>query len=260
MELYLTAVFFLVGLCGGSFVNMLLYRTEVRYKIQKKKVKSKNESRSFCDFCGEQLRWFENIPVASWVILKGRSRCCNKRLPRLYPTVEMTVGVLFAYIIYHLSFIIDWNLPIYLIIVSLLVFSAVFDWKYMILPDFSTYILIGCAGLLWFLNNFGDYNFIFAGLGAFLFLLILHLATKGQGMGMGDVKYVFFMGLLLGLTRTVLAFYLAFVVGALVGLVLIIFYKKNKKSRIPFGPYLIMATLVGWFWGEGILLYLYKWF
>ena len=99
---------FVLGLCCGSFVNMLIYRTAINYKLEsykpclpagRLKVESK---RSVCDFCGKQLRWYENIPVLSWLVQKGKSRCCQKKLPALYPIVEMGTGILFI-INYQLS-------------------------------------------------------------------------------------------------------------------------------------------------------------
>jgi leader peptidase (prepilin peptidase) / N-methyltransferase len=140
-----------------------------------------------------------------------------------------------------------------LVIVTLLVFSAVFDWKYMILPDFSTYILVILA-LMFHYHNW------WVGVLSMGFLLSLHLLTKGNGMGMGDVKYALFMGLLLGGADVMIAFYIAFVTGAIVGVILLLMKKLKKKSHIPFGPFLIGGTFVSWYWGQEILLYLYRWF
>lgn len=241
---------FILGLCGGSFVNMLVYRTAVKYELTKNKIV--NKKRSFCDFCGRQLKWYENIPVISWMIQKGRSRCCQKKLPILYPITEITTGLLF--LIFSLKFeISNLNFFIGLIIITLLVFLTVFDLKYLILPDFAvvTLIIISFLGVVFDEPNIIPY--FLSGLAGGGFLWLLNLITKGKGMGLGDVKLAVFMGLFLGYPKIIVAFYVAFVVGAIVGIILMIFKKIKKKTQIPFGPFLILGTLVAWFWGSKII-------
>jgi len=227
---------------------MLGYRTAVRYGLIKVKRAKIKESRSFCDFCGRQLKWYENIPVVSWLIQKGQTRCCGRPLPREYPIIEILTGVAFLLIFNFQFSIFNFQFSIFnFIIISLLIFSLVFDLKYMILPDFSTYILIISALALWSLSAFGDWSYLWSMVGAFSFLLLLHLGTKGKGMGLGDVKLALFMGLFLGFPGVVVAFYVAFIVGAVVGVGLMIFKKVGRKTMIPFGPFLILGTVVARF-------------
>jgi len=262
MEMLFGIIIFVLGLCFGSFVNMLVYRTAERYELKVCQVykvhQVKNKSRSFCDYCGRQLKWYENIPVFSWLILKGRTKCCHKKLPLSYPIVEMLMGILF--LIYYFKFnifennILFWILG--LIIIVLLMFSTVFDLKYMILPDFSTVILIILAVIFLFVETpcvASLQDNILSALVASGFLLILNLITKGNGMGMGDVKLAVFMGLFLGYPKTIIAFYVAFIVGAIWGLILMIFKKATKKSQVPFGPFMILGFFVAWWFGNLIL-------
>ncbi len=261
---------FVLGLCCGSFVNMLVYRTAVEYELIRSKGIKKNKKdsflkmlggRSFCDSCGKQLDWYENIPVISWVWQKGKTKCCQKKLSILYPITEVVTGMLF--LIFNFKFGIfnqfqnlNFQTVIYflvgLVVITFLVFSTVFDLKYMILPDFSTVILIISSLLLWLINNRGDWNYFLAAVGASGFLGLLHFFTKGRGMGLGDVKLAIFMGLFLGGQKTILAFYIAFIFGALISLILMILKKANKKTLVPFGPFLILGTIVTWFWGDEI--------
>jgi prepilin signal peptidase PulO-like enzyme (type II secretory pathway) len=246
---------FVLGLCFGSFVNMLVYRVADRYKLEKRKIKVKDKNRSFCDYCGRQLKWSENVPIFSWLIQKGKTRCCQKKLPVLYPIVELLMGILFVtyelrFVVYE-SNLISWILG--LIIIVALVFSAVFDLKYMILPDGATIALVILTLIIFFLNKSGLQNAIMAALVSTGFLLVLNLITKGKGMGVGDVKLAFFMGLFLGYPKVVVAFYVAFIVGALISLVLLILGKIKKKTQIPFGPFLILGILVAWWWGEKLI-------
>ena len=88
-------VIFVLGLCAGSFVNMLVYRTVIGYKLEINKIHKVKSSRSFCDFCGRQLGWYENIPVLSWLVLRGKTNYCQQKLPLLYPVVEIGTGIMF---------------------------------------------------------------------------------------------------------------------------------------------------------------------
>ena len=244
---------FFIGTCFGSFINMLGYRTEVKYNLRILKFKNlAKQQRSVCDFCGKQLHWYENIRVFSWIFLKGKTKCCHNPLPWEYPIVEISTGILFLSTYYVLR-ITSYEFYIGLIIITLLVFSFVFDLKYMILPDFSTYILIVSALIIWGTNNLGNWNYIISGLAAGLFLLALHVGTKGKGLGMGDVKLAVFMGLFLGYPKIILAFYIAFIVGAIVGLTMMGLKKASRKSMIPFGPFLIGGTYISWLFGDLII-------
>lgn len=260
MEFLLVIIIFVLGLCCGSFVNMLVYRVAINYRLESRKFKVKNKNRSFCDYCGKQLRWGENIPVVSWVIQRGKTRCCQKKLSVLYPIVEFTTGILFLlnfqFLISNFQLINFWiivQLCMGFLIIVFLVFSAVFDLKYMVLPDFSTIILVFSALVLWCSRFFGDWNYLWSAVGSFLFLDFLYLITKKKGMGFGDVKLAIFMGLFLGYPKIIVAFYVAFVVGAGLSLVLIVLKKATKKTQIAFGPFLIFGSLVAWFWGDQLI-------
>jgi len=261
MGIWLSIMIFVLGVCFGSFVNMLVYRTAERYELESRKFKVKSKNRSFCDYCGKQLHWYENVPVISWLLQKGKSRCCRKKLSVLYPIVEIVTGILF--LLLFRSQISDLKsqiltLVLGLIIIVFLVFSAVFDLKYMILPDFSTVILIGCSVVLILVGAINGFplHLGLAAIGASGFLGLLYLITKGKGMGLGDVKLAVFMGLFLGGEKTILAFYIAFITGAVVSLVLMIFKKASKKSLIAFGPFLILGTFVSCFIGDNIIKFL----
>jgi len=261
MEIMFYVMIFVLGLCFGSFVNMLVYRTAVRYKLKRLPRFARNDvgGRSFCDYCGKQLSWYENIPVISWLILKGKTKCCHKKLPISYPITELITGLL---LILNFQFLIsndqlNWlTVLLSLIIIVFLVFSAVFDLKYMILPDFSTIVLIVMAFVLLFVETPRGASLqsgVLSALVAAGFLLILNLITKGKGMGMGDVKLAIFMGLFLGPQKTIVAFYVAFIVGAIYGLILMALKKAKKKSQIPFGPFLILGIFVAWWFGQKIV-------
>ena len=289
---------FILGLCFGSFINMLEYRLAKKYGLIKFKFsdffkkRSKDEdvcmcetNRSFCDGCGRQLKGYENIPVLSWVIQGGRTRCCHKKLPISYPIVELLTGILFLAFFWMKvfpnldnGFILEipgmdmvalrmgLGLLMYLIIIVCLIFSAFFDLKHMILPDKSTIVFVVCGLFLLVLSAMDNslwspvWQNIITALIASGFLGSLYLITRGKGMGLGDVKFALFMGLFLGWQKTIIAFYVAFIVGAIVGVGLILGKKANRTSLIPFGPFLILGTFVAWWGGAYILDLIQKWF
>ncbi len=260
MELFFGILFFVMGTCAGSFVNMLVYRTAKDYGVLKspsgdgrgKSPKVKNENRSFCDFCGKQLHWYENIPVISWILQNGKSRCCHRQLSLLYPIVELVMGLLFVITVSQLGLTLS-LIPGF-VLVTMMVFSFVFDLKYMVLPDFSTMIMVIMAGILVFLGRWSvlPLQYLEAAVGAMVFLGVLYLVSRGKAMGFGDVKLAFFMGLLLGLPSVVVAFYVAFISGAIGGVGLMLAHKARRKSLIAFGPFLILGTFIAWWWGRTI--------
>lgn len=237
-------IIFILGLSIGSFLNVLVERIP------------KNESfikgRSHCDFCRHKLSWYDLIPVVSFIFLKGRCRYCLKSISLRYPFVEIVTAI--SYLFVYLNFS-SYNLQLItynLIIISGLIIIFFTDFKYRIIPDpvlIPLIILVSIYDLyvfkLSFIYNYFPAAFLFSGL--FLFLVVI---TKGKGMGLGDVKYAFFMGLLLGFPNIIISFYIAFLTGAFISLILVLKGKKSLKSKIAFGPFLVMATFVTMFWGN----------
>lgn len=236
---------FILGLCFGSFINMLVYRTAERCDIHKK--------RSFCDHCGKQLNWWNNIPIFSFLFQKGKSQCCGKKLDYSYPIVELVTGLLFVMVGRPQGS--PLHLIVGLAVVVLVVYSAVYDAKTMYLPDWSTWALIALA-----IINIRYISNVYAAIGASGFLFLLYKITKGKGMGLGDVYLAVFMGLFLGWPKIMVAFYVAFIVGAIFGIILLILKKKKFKSEVPFGPFLLLGTMISWYFGNFVINLVYRWF
>ncbi len=256
MLIYFGVMFFLFGVCFGSFVNMLIFRVAIKYGLTKMKrantsIRPYYNSRSYCDYCGRQLTWKENIPILSWVIQKGKTTCCHKKLSPLYPVIELGLGILFL-----LNFLFYKEINIILLSTTLVLvflwFSMFFDFKYYILPDFSTVVLIILALIINYKNLVTN---ILAGFVIFIFFWCLSkIKIRGQeAMGGGDVKLVFFIGLFLGFGKMLVAIYLSFIIGSIVSVLLILFKIIDRKSPVPFGPFLIIGTMVSWYFGEQIL-------
>lgn len=248
---------FLLGIFIGSFLNVLVDRLPREESIIK--------GRSHCESCGHTLFWYDLIPLFSFLQLQGKCRYCNVSLSLYYPLVELVTGVFFvltfifipseSIMYYVLSIKGLISLSYYLFIVSSLIVIFFTDLKYGIIPDKVLYpaILITFSYIL--LNtNYMLQNYLLSAIGACMLFLLLFLGTRGRGMGFGDVKYAFFMGLLLGFPHIVVGLYIAFLTGAAISLILIVWGKKKLKgSTIPFGPFLVFGTLVSLFWGDWFL-------
>lgn len=215
--------FFLLGLCVGSFLSVLADRLPKEEDVL--------WTRSHCDHCHKTLAWFELIPLVSFFVQQGKCRRCDTKLSLQYPLVEIVtaVGFLFLY-----------NTPLMLGIFCVFLVIFISDLKYQIIPDSMTLILLVLSAIY---SGLALAN-IASGLSSALFFYLLWLVTKGRGMGFGDVKLAGVLGLMLGFPRIVFALYGAFLTGAAVGVILIFSKQKSLKSKIAFGPFLILGTIV----------------
>jgi len=221
------------------------------------------KGRSFCPYCHHQLSWQDLIPVFSFLILRGACRYCHKKISWQYPLVEIPTGILFilAFNVQPLFFnLYAFNLYnfisfFYLIIIScFLIIIFVYDLKHFIIPDKVIFPAIAVA-FIYNLSNIHSliYNAFPAALGVTLFFLIIFLISRGKWLGFGDVKLVFFLGLILGFPSILVAFFLSFLIGAIIGTGLIVLGKKTLKSEVPFAPFLVVGTFVALFWGKLLL-------
>lgn len=252
-------IIFLFGLAIGSFLNVLIDRIPRNEPIVK--------SRSYCESCKKKLKWIDLIPILSFIVLKGKCRYCRSSISIYYPVVEFLTGIVFIslfvflsqrFMIYDLRFMNVLLIVYYLIITSSLIVIFFIDLKYGIVPDKITYsvILLSFIFLIIFYQNILLTNLLSAFV-AFMFFLFIFVITKGRGMGFGDVKLVFLLGIFLGFPKIVVALYLAFLTGAFISLILIMFRKKKFfGSTIPFGPFLVIGTIVSLFFGDLILKYI----
>lgn len=252
-----------IGLFAGSFLGVLSDRLPKNETVVK--------GRSHCDFCRKNLRWYDLIPLLSFISTKGKCRYCKHRLSFFYPVIEITTGILFAstsifvssqFIIYNLAFIIA--LVYYLLIVSSLIVIFFSDLKYGIIPDkvLLPAIAIVFVYLLIFNPSFLILN-LFSGVLTFLFFVIISLAftllLQKQSMGGGDIKLVFLLGLFLGFPNIIISLYVAFLTGALAGIILILWKKKSfRNATLPFGPFLVLGAVTSLFLGNPIYAYVLK--
>lgn len=244
---------FFLGACAGSFLGVVLYRL--------RRGGSALKGRSVCDHCQKKIAWYDNIPLLSFILLGGRCRHCRQPINPEYPLIEFLVGVQFVWVYWLLKINFNWfnwvegwysfGLLIYwLILFSGSLAIAIYDFKYLLIPDQILLPLIVIAGLRLFVSH--QWSVLLAASASMAFLGSLHYLTRGKGMGLGDVKLGFLLGLILGWRLTIVAYFLAFLTGAIAGVILILIKKKRFRDRIAFGPFLLWGMIVAKLWGEKI--------
>lgn len=249
---------FLLGLAVGSFLNCIIYRLLQKEAFWRR--------RSYCPNCGHKLRALDLIPLFGFIFLKGRCQYCQKKISWQYPLVELVTAVLFILVyLKNPIFYPEINLQtaviqfIFLIrnwfFVSVLLFIFIFDLKYYLIPDkiilpaiiitLILNILLIYRDLLYSIDNFKILiNFFIAVLIGGGFFLIQFLISRGRWVGGGDIRLGVLMGLILGYPTILLALFLSYLVGAIIGTGLVITGRKRWKSQVPLGPFLAGATIV----------------
>jgi len=238
------------GLIVGSFLNCAIYRLETKQSFLK--------GRSFCPCCKHILSWQDLIPVFSFLLLGGKCRYCDKKISVQYPLVEIATALLF-FLISLLA--LNINTLIYLMIIGcFLIIIFVYDLKHFIIPDKVVFPAIGIA-LAYNLYQLFTTNYplstvlnnLYSALGAAGFFLLIVLISRGKWMGVGDIKLAFLMGFLLGFPYILVALFFSFLIGAIIGVGLILAKRKTMKSEVPFGPFLVIGTFIALFLGEIII-------
>lgn len=275
-------LFGLIGLVIGGFLNVIIYRTPLimmqRWRIDSiqflksqpdipsslitpiDNIISNNENLalfkplSHCTKCKYQIKWYENIPLISWIILKGRCSCCHHNISRRYPFVELVTALLSSLVIYQMG--VQVLTPFTLIFVWCLITLAGIDFETQYLPDKLTFPL---AGLGLVLNSQGLFvspthsilGLIIGYLSLWLVAQLFYLIFKKKGMAEGDFKLLAALGAWLGVMMLPFIILLSSLLGSVIGIILMI---KNKESKpFAFGPYLAISGIFGLLYGSDII-------
>lgn len=245
-----TVLFFIFGALWGSFSNVVIYRLPKKESVV--------TPRSRCPQCSKPIVWYDNIPILSWLILRGRCRKCGAPISWRYPLVELLTAVAFALIFMKYGY--QWVTLEYLIFAWALIVVSFIDLDLMILPDVFTLsgIVIGLTGAA--LNPERSFYSALAGVlmgGGFLWLIayIYLVMRKEEGMGGGDIKLLAWIGAVLGWTSIPFVILVSSILGSVVGLILAYRSKAGLKSVIPFGPYLALAAMIFLLGGERLGLW-----
>lgn len=257
----------LFGLAVGSFLNVVIHRLplmmEREWAVQCAELRGEDapvleplslaRPRSRCPQCGHMISAIENIPVLSWLVLRGRCKGCAAVIPLRYPLVEMATAALFAFAAWHFGFgVAGWAA---LGFIAALVALTGIDFDTQLLPDDIT------LPLLWFglgLNSFGVFtdlkSAVIGAMAGYLSLWAVYwgfkLVTGKEGMGYGDFKLLAALGAWLGWQMLPLTVLLSSAVGAVIGIGLMVFARHGRSVPIPFGPYLAIAGTIALIWGK----------
>ncbi len=239
---------FAIGACFGSFLNVVADRLPRSLSIV--------SPPSHCESCGRRLQAEDNIPIISYLHLKGRCRYCGASIPRRIFWVELGTAALFAFLFWKYG--LSHQLPVMAVYGSIFIVLTVTDLEHGILPNKIVYpsiaVALAVATAAHFLHLSGLPDLKSAAIGGavgFVFLLVPALISRG--MGWGDVKLAAFIGLATGFPLVLLALFLSIIAGGLVAAALLLLKIKGRKDAIPFGPFLALGTLVTLLWGDNIL-------
>jgi len=240
MQLFLLILFaFILGAVIGSFLNVCIYRIPAGISIIR--------PRSRCPQCGTPIAWYHNLPILSWVLLKGRCATCSAPFSVRYPLVEALTGVLFALFFYRFGF--HPMTPVVLLLVAALVVITFIDVDHQIIPDVISLpgIPVGflCAFLIPWVSWQDSLIGILLGGGSLLTIALgYEFLTKKEGMGFGDVKLLAMLGAFLGWTSIFPIIFIGSLLGTLVGVPLMLIKGADRKLAVPFGPFLAAAALI----------------
>ncbi len=251
IEVIIIFILGLLGLIVGSFSNVCIYRIP------------KNESiifpASHCSKCRKTIKPIDNIPLLSYILLKGRCRHCKSKISIQYPIVELLTGLIYLiiYLIYGLTI----QTLIYIILSSALIIIAFIDLNEQIIPDVISLpgIVIGFI-LSFFVTYISFVDSILGILGIAVgggIILIIGLGGsvifKKEAMGGGDIKLAAMIGAFLGYRYIIISLFLGFFLGALTGIILIMAKIKSREDVVPFGPFIVLGSFITLLWGEQII-------
>ncbi len=249
--MFIAVVAGIYGLVIGSFLNVVIWRVPRHESIVK--------PRSHCPSCDTLIETRDNIPIASWLLLRGRCRHCGEHISVRYPFIELLTGVLFAAV--GAEYADSWALPAFLLLTAGLIAISAIDLEHFIIPNrivyplgYASVVLLAFAALMendW--SAFG--RSLLGALAAFTFFFILHLVAPG-GMGFGDVRLSFVLGMFLGWlgwADVIGGLFAGFLYGAVIGIVLIAVGSRGRRQHIPFGPFLAAGTMTFVLFGDQIV-------
>jgi len=263
-----TIITIIMGLCIGSFLNVCIYRLP--------KEKSIVRPRSFCPNCKKTIKWYDNIPVVSFILLGAKCRYCKEKISFRYAIVEILTAGVFFLLVYTLG--LNAITIIYMALSAALIVATFIDFELQIIPDEITYggMIVGLILSLIFpalhgvssrwgslLSSFlgllvgGALIYAIAWIGTIAFRKKLEAIGEEQAMGGGDVKFLAMIGAFIGFKGVLLVFLLASLFGSVIGIIEKI---RAKADIIPFGPYLALGALVAMVWADKIFGFLYKFY
>jgi len=230
----MTIIIFILGLVIGSFLNVVIYRLPLK--------KSIIFPSSHCPNCETELKYYDLIPVLSYILTKGRCRYCGEEISLQYPIVELLTGFLF--LLTFLKYGLTSEFIILILLISSLIAVSFIDIKYQIIPNEITFLFIPLGLILSLIFN--HITFVNSLLGliipAGLLLLIAFIYKKG--MGIGDVKLIGMIGVFIGWKYALISIFIGALFGSIYGIFMMVTNRMTRKTRIPFGPFISLGAVI----------------
>ena len=233
----------LLGLAVGSFLNVLIIRTHDQT--------SPWRGRSRCPHCGHTLKWFELIPLVSFVWLLGRCRRCKKTINWQYPAVEFLTAAMFISLTIHFGA--TWLGLASFIVGSLMLTIAVYDLRWSMLPDIFSIVLSLSGLIVAWLMKLPWPDILFGLFGGLTFFGLQYILSRRRWVCSGDILLGGALGMLLGWRLLALGLLLAYLSGAIAAIILLIIQQRKTSSAIAFGPFLIIGGYLAWLWGPQMI-------
>lgn len=251
---------FIFGAVIGSFLNVCIYRLPRSLSVV--------FPSSGCPSCGSTIRFYDNIPIISYLLLRGRCRKCRSGISWVYPLVEFLNASLYVLTYYKFFYYSVWVVAAYFVFISALIVITFIDLEHMIIPDRITLpgiplaFVVGAAILPDPFSRMDSLGIVqaFIGLifgGGFFYLIAVagEAVFKKPAMGGGDIKLMALVGGILGWKGVVLTTFAGSLIGSVVGILLILIKGRSWGSKLPFGPYLVAGSVVSLFWGQELLMW-----
>lgn len=262
--IFITILISLLALSLGSFANSLIWRLANEKSFK---------GRSICPQCQKLIMWYDNIPLISFILLKGKCRYCQKKISWQYPIVELSLMLLFLLAWFRFLDFQLLNFEQILILIKseaiwmlirdflalfLLIIILVFDWCYLLVPVNLLIISLPIFWLISILMGVVWWWPLLLSFGVALFFLLQYLITKKRGLGEGDIWLGAWLAFLLPIwSHLLVAILIAYLLGSLIGIILIVIKKKKWQSKLPLGVFLVIGTILAIFWGD--LIYFSYW-
>ena len=250
MIFFYSFIIFSLGACLGSFANVCIYRLPKNKQII--------SGRSFCPKCKKKINWYDNLPLISFIILKRKCRKCKKTISARYFTVELITAIVFLLI--FLNFKDIFTITFLSILALILIMIFFIDLENFIIPDSLNFSIMGLALLKNFLPNFGTSlihqisQSIIGGIIGYLSIWLIIFSYKAfkkiDGMGLGDAKLMAGIGLLFGWYSIPFILFVSSILGLIFVVPSLLKKQKTMRSEIPFGPFIIIATLIYFVFGD----------
>ena len=239
---------FVLGTIIGSFLNVCIYRIPAGKSIV--------SPPSSCPNCGHQIRWYQNIPILSYLFLGAKCASCKTKISLRYPAIEFLTGILFAAVLYDFGFSVA--TLVYWLFVAALVTITFIDLDHQIIPDVISLpgIIVGfiCSFFIPWLSWVDSSLGILLGGGILLSIAWLYeKIAHREGMGGGDIKLLGMLGAFLGWKAILPVVFISSLVGSLIGIPVMLLQKGDSKLAIPFGPFLAFAAIIYLFWGTELV-------